>query len=1266
MRNFITPHCHPQSLDSASSVEDMVKRERELGTNTIVCTDHGTMAACYSVHSIATKNGVSPILGVEAYFRDDQCPILLSHGVRSPKEYAKYFHITLHAKDRRAYEALVRTLSRAPLERHGQELKPILNWKDLEELAKYRVCAGSGCMAGMVQRHILSHDSFRLAEAYYVRLREVMGADNFFAEIFPHDCSHFWVNAVFVHYDDGTQDKFYDGKKIKITPDKSDEDPLILSASDLVKKFRSRTWKANTQMLGVKHRHTWHEINKAIIKVEKVESFIRNEPRPWAPDGAYQPGCNRVVMILAEKYGDKILISDDSHFVRPEDKVVQDVRLQAGGGSWRFHESYHRKTSQEVAAYFRARFGTDDRTLEEWIDNSYLWAAGFDQYSLKSPPSLPTKFYPEDTLAHTMSLVRKHGRMRWDNDIYIQRLKEELAMLHQNGTVDLLPYFFIDEEVCSFFREQQLLTGPGRGSAAGLLLSYLLCITHVDPIQSKLSLERFITLDRIRSGSLPDIDQDVPRRDRELLVDPKDGWLVKRFGDHVIQISTDTALRLRSSIKDVCRVMYGTVPDFVNELTKKMQVAPQGVEDRDFIFGYAASDGSFVPGSIETDEALRAFVEHYPEAWQTVQQCLGLHRQKGRHPCSYVIANRPIHEFIPLTEVGGVQVTQYTAESVEAVGGLKMDFLGLNTLSDISDALRLIQERHGLNSDGHWTVHKGGVVKRVPAIQAVPVMVNGQRQIFDIWDLPADPKVFDEICQGKTETVFQLSTPSAVKWLRQFNHVISTDSFGQDIKAIHSIEGLAVFMALDRPGPLEAMVTGPNGQHNMLVEYARRVRGETPSDDIPPIFNQLLPETFGILCMQEQLQFMYQQLTGCTGPEAEEFRRNVAKKKVDKVQAVYPFFLERASQSLGQELAQQVWDFFQTWASYGFCKAHATSYAVIGYACAYLKYHFPLEWWTAVLRNANKNEINEKFWHHCSHLLMLPDICQSYRNFEIVDEKIQAPIDLLLGVGEAAHAQLCKYAPYSSLENFCQKIVQHQELTATEREQEKTTIRKLGHNAITRGVVRCMIVTGTMDALFAPDASLLDKFAEFEAAMRKMGKRAQKKDRLDLTHLEVNECIRYQMCKSILPAYSAPLLPLLDKNDHQRLLISTQEDGTYIYDKHPGSPRLMNAQELYLAGYEMPIAEPLLVASVAYVNQEKFFSFGPKKEKEGLALELDFGGDSAEYVQWGDWDSGKVAQKTKDQFPLKGSIVIVTMTKKNNKAPYVIIDIDTVSAPINK
>ncbi len=547
MKQFATVHCHPASLDSASTPLAFVKREIELGSPAVVCTDHGTLQAAYQIYELARakkwgdgkeKQQLIPIIGLEGYFRDDDCPILTKLGIpktdtvphgsnreewqaRYPNgtffDYLKYYHITLHFRDQDAYLCAVKMLSKADerAEKHGSERKPLFDWAAIEELAAHNVTATSSCLIGMVQRHLLGQENGKAATAYFERLKHLFG-DRFYAEVFPHACTHDYVKSVFIDIEDATAVdtggkrtlRYKFEKKLRVSSGVGQ--PEEVHAEQLADSFDSNRHVYLTETM---HYRKWtpFEPPLRILGVRKVEGFIQNECRPWAPDSDVQRGCNRYVMLLAKRHGIPLVIGDDSHFALAHEKRVQDARL-AQGGPWRFHNSYHRQSSAEAFEYFNTRMGISAPEFESWVDNSLAWVEGFRGFKFDTEPSLPTKFFPQGTLQHTKKLLEHHGRIIHD-PVYMKRLGSELNVLHRNKKRDLLAYFHVDEEVVRLYNDEAELTGPGRGSAAGLYFAYALGITHVDPMKYGLSAERFITPDRIEAGKLPDIDQDLPHRD---------------------------------------------------------------------------------------------------------------------------------------------------------------------------------------------------------------------------------------------------------------------------------------------------------------------------------------------------------------------------------------------------------------------------------------------------------------------------------------------------------------------------------------------------------------------------------------------------------------------------------------------------------------------------------------------------------------------------------------------------------------------------------
>ena len=519
MKNFVTPHCHQASLDTGSLPEFFAKKEIELGTGYLTVTDHGTLSATRKVYELAQKNKLKPILGVEGYFRDDTDSILKDAGVEKDekgtyKSYWNYGHITLHALNQKGYETLIKVNSRADInkgEQHGSERKPIFNWNDLEEICASDVTVMSGCLGGIIQAHICRHSNIDIAIAYYEKLRNITKPGNFYVELFPHSCDREWRDIVWIKWK-GIEEKerFPVWKQIRTLNHGQGK------VKALADKYNNVRFKDNMPVVVARMENKkWVDCEPAYIEYMTAEKgYIQNECLPWCPDGDLQAGCNNVLAALACKYGDPVVISDDAHFTSPDEKIVQDIKLTSmSGGNFKFYNSYHRYSSEDAYRYFSRKMDVSEEEFEKWVDNGYEWAHKFNDFKLVNKQTLPVSFYPQDTLQYTMQLIDQHGRMDWDNKEYVDRLEREINLLHLNGTLDLLPYLFTVEQVCDIYEKNEQLCGPGRGSAAGVLLSYLKGITHVDPLRYDLSLERFLTKTRIASGKLPDIDQDLPDRD---------------------------------------------------------------------------------------------------------------------------------------------------------------------------------------------------------------------------------------------------------------------------------------------------------------------------------------------------------------------------------------------------------------------------------------------------------------------------------------------------------------------------------------------------------------------------------------------------------------------------------------------------------------------------------------------------------------------------------------------------------------------------------
>ena len=564
------------------------------------------------------------------------------------------------------------------------------------------------------------------------------------------------------------------------------------------------------------------------------------------------------------------------------------------------------------------------------------------------------------------------------------------------------------------------------------------------------------------------------------------------------------------------------------------------------------------------------------------------------HNCGWVLADRPVGEFIPLTKISDVVCTQYTAKWVEAAGGVKVDFLVVNSLKDIRVCLELIRGRRGAE--------------------------------IDPWDLPEDQAVFNEICAGRTETVFQLNTSGSVGYLRlfQFERPDRRGALG-----ITSIEDIAVFTALDRPGPLD--FKDPLTHRNMLEEYAARARGEAKPD--MPVLAALLPETHGVIVYQEQLQRVAEEVGGMTPTQANDFRGYVSKKKKVELMQMRPLFMAGAAGKVAPETAERLWEMMVTFGQYGFNKSHAVCYSYIAYACAYLKHYYPKEWWCAVLQNAGKSEVAESFWKYCRQHVRLPDINVSTDTFSLPaspaeGEKIVAPISLMDGIGDATHAELCAKRPFADIGDF---------------------VARTDPRLVNKGVSCRLVASGAMDSLFPAGFGLLDKLGAYMKARADF--RGEDQEPVPEQFLGLTPLQRYALQKSILTVCEGSATEMVLRDPPRGVSVSEGSRATY---------RSSGRGELYdvVGGGELEalvasrITRPLRVAVAAYVMAERRFAY-KNKQFEAVEMTLDVDGFILKTVKWPDRETGELDAPPK----MAKSMAMVALCRYKDESPFYVDDI---------
>ena len=1175
---FTSTHTHPESYLTGSTVPNFIKRAKELGRTHFVHTDNNSLSSAMKSYGLAKKAGLKPILGIEFYFKDINCPFM--SGTKADR--CKYFTATIYAYDQEAYQAIVKQVSRTdlPVVEVFEEQQSLWNWQMLELLSKKNtslVLSGVHCMVGKVY---LAGET-DASNIVFLRLRELFN-DRLSIALLAEPWDKKFATVVSVEHLDGTSSML---STDTVTTDRA----RYINAKDLAERSGHKVLKSYRSNL------TNKEVNKEIVKVT-----VRNGYLPL-PGGDASLAVNKHLYGLAQKYGVKVLVTDYAYYAEPDDRVVQDVVLE---GKTKLKSSLHMKTEDEVRTYLSKVMVLSEEEVDTILSNNEAWAKNFDGFSLSYPMRLASTD-GQDPIRKAMEIVRRNGRMRWDDPVYVDRLKMELEVIAKNGVKDLTPYFLPIVEVLEHYKANKQIRSPGRGSAGGSLFCYLLGITNIDPIKYDLPFSRFFSKTRIEMRKLPDIDTDLGSKELLLGKDGHSGFLYERWGRCAGHISTRQTVRLRSAVRDVDRYLHGKVSREIEKFTEGLPLPPQGITDQKMIFGYENEDedGQHVPGLIDTNDDLKKYVEDHSKEWEMVSKALGITRSYGRHACGMVLSDIPLDEVIPIKEG---YITHYEQKEVEAAGLIKMDFLTVSQLLDIQVCIQLINKKSGDDFGPEYFTHKGMKVY--------------------VWDLPQENDVYKSIWDGNTVSLFQ----------------INTSGMSELVKEIlpQSIGDIASVQALERPGPKDYKdpVTG----RNMVEEYVMRRKGDS-QPDIKELAD-ILPDTYGVLCYQEDLGKVAKQLAGFSDEDAEILRENMAKKKMDELTKIKPLFIAGAIKKVSQETAEKIWEQMVTFGRYGFSIIHSYEYSMITYACMFLRYNYPLEWWAAVLTNAEQKEIAGVFWPYVKDLVYPPDINLSSDTMVVdyANQKIRSKLGVIKGIGEATIEPIVTGRPYKDIQDFVNRDV---------------ASRSLSHK---------LIHVGILDSLFPPKSNLLEKLKAYEDAVevfkfttkvkeaKEIGKKVRAlqpksgtipEEYLDLDKQPFKDA---QMRKNILPSLPIDLNSLGKKFSK----VKSKDPGkdtvisSYGYDT-----RLIDGERLKrlesINGDKL--AEDIYVAATCFVIDMKEFSY-PKNNptRRALKLILDCDGHTlTEKVLWPDFNSGEL-RYPKDL--KRGKIATVFFRRKVGRA----------------
>lgn len=704
---------------------------------------------------------------------------------------------------------------------------------------------------------------------------------------------------------------------------------------------------------------------------------------------------NQVLIDFSRKHNVKLVATNNTYYIKKEDANAHDILLCVKDGEkqstpigrgrgYRFgmpNQEYYFKSGNEMKTLFK--------DLPEAIMNIQDIIDKITPYELAREVLLPKFDIPEE---FQVNEDNQDGGKRGENkylrhltyegakkryaEITVEieeRLDFELQVIENTGYPG---YFLIVQDFIAAAREMGVSVGPGRGSAAGSAVAYCLGITNIDPIKYDLLFERFLNPDRV---SMPDIDIDFDDEGRALVMD----YVINKYGaNQVAQIITYGKMATKSAIRDTARVLDLPLGDadriaklIPGMMPSKWNLARFLSENDDEIKKALKSSDEF-----ERVKELIDIAQENSLAGETIQQAKileGSLRNTGIHACGVIITPDDITNFVPVTTAkdSDLYVTQFDNAVAESAGLLKMDFLGLKTLTLIKDTVKLVKYRHNITLDPEQ---------------------------FPIDDV----KTYELFQRGETVGIFQYESPGMQKYMKELKPTVFGD--------------LIAMNALYRPGPLE-----------YIPSFVRRKNGEEAIEYDLPAMEEYLAETYGITVYQEQVMLLSQKLAGFSKGDADVLRKAMGKKLIDVLEKMKSKFIEGAvKKGHPEDKLEKIWKDWTAFAQYAFNKSHSTCYAWIAYQTAYLKAHYPAEYMAAVLSN-NMNDIKQVsfFLEECKRMgleVLGPDVNESFHKFTVnKDNAIRFGMGAIKGVGKGAVDTIVenrKTSPYRFVFDMAKRI----------------------------------------------------------------------------------------------------------------------------------------------------------------------------------------------------------------------------------------------------
>ena len=707
---------------------------------------------------------------------------------------------------------------------------------------------------------------------------------------------------------------------------------------------------------------------------------------------------NQYLRQYSKKYGVKLVVTNDVHYVDKEDALPHDVLLCV-------------QTGRDYNDENRMRFSSDDYYLKSYEEMRDLFPG--DEEALKTTLEIADKcnfefvyghyMFPryipetgEDPKTYIMKLIDEGVKKKYGEytDEIRERIDSEIAVIEKQGFIE---YFLIVWDYINAARNMGISVGPGRGSGAGSIVAYLIGITNIDPLKYDLYFERFLNSERV---SAPDFDVDFEDCRREEVID----YVKRKYGDNrVCRIITFGTMAAKNAIKDVGRVLgvsYADCDKITKAIPKKQFKMGKDVElNRPHILQKVF--GAYTPSEKEQREGLTAqhfavdeLVELYkndPNIKKMVDIAMRLEdtpRQSSTHACGVIIGQDVLDRHMPLSRNDDNITSQYTGVELEHLGFLKMDFLGLRNLSDIKNCIDYVKENYGTEIDFN-------------------------KSKYD------DQKVYELISSGNTDAIFQLESAGFKKFLK-------------DLKPT-CLEDIIAAVSLYRPGPMDSIPQFVNNKHNPdNIEY------------LHPLLKPILEQTYGCIVYQEQVMRIVQSLAGYTLGQADMIRRMMGKKKVAEMEKEEVVFIHGKPETtddhgkisraidgcvkrgVSEEVAKKIWSQMKDFAKYAFNKSHAAAYSVVTYQTAYLKCYYEPEFITSFLNNRISNITDIKQYTTYAKTegipVLPPDINESKAMFSVKDKKIRYGLAAIKNIGVGIIQMIVdereKNGKFTSFEDF--------------------------------------------------------------------------------------------------------------------------------------------------------------------------------------------------------------------------------------------------------